>query len=30
VLITIDDPDDPHPAWILTTARPADLAAALA
>ena len=30
VLITIDDPDDPHPAWILTTARPPDLAAALA
>jgi len=29
-LITIDDVDDPHPAWILTTARPAELAAALA
>lgn len=29
-VITIDDPDDPHPAWILTTARPMELAAALA
>lgn len=29
-LITLDDSDDPHPAWILTTARPAELAAALA
>lgn len=29
-LITIDDANDPHPAWILTTARPTELAAALA
>lgn len=29
-LVVIDDPADPHPAWILTTARPLDLAAALA
>jgi len=29
-LVTIDDPHDPHPAWILTTARPVELAAALA
>ncbi|MEY4136649.1 MAG: hypothetical protein RL205_777 [Actinomycetota bacterium] len=29
-IITIDDVDDPHPAWILTTARPVELAAALA
>lgn len=30
VIITLDDPADPHPAWILTTARPERLAAALA
>jgi hypothetical protein len=30
VIITLDDPRDPHPAWILTTARPERLAAALA
>ena len=30
VIITVDDPRDPHPAWILTTARPELLAAALA
>lgn len=29
-IVTIGDPDDPHPAWILTTARPGELAAALA
>ncbi len=29
-LITLDDGLDPHPAWILTTAHPARLAAALA
>jgi hypothetical protein len=29
-IVTIGDADDPHPAWILTTARPGDLAAALA
>jgi hypothetical protein len=29
-IVTIDDPLDPHPAWILTTARPDDLATALA
>lgn len=30
VVVDINDPLDPHPAWILTTARPLDLAAALA
>lgn len=29
-IITLDDPNDPHPAWILTTAHPDLLAAALA
>ncbi len=29
-VISIEDADDPHPAWILTTARPVELAAALA
>jgi hypothetical protein len=29
-LITIDDSRDPHPAWIVTCARPVELAAALA
>ncbi|MGI9137193.1 MAG: DUF3093 domain-containing protein [Candidatus Nanopelagicales bacterium] len=30
VVIAIEDARDPHPAWILTTARPERLAAALA
>jgi hypothetical protein len=30
VIITIDDARDPHPAWIVTSARPVELAAALA
>lgn len=30
VIVTLDDPHDPHPAWILTTARPDELASALA
>jgi len=29
-IITLEDDRDPHPAWILTTARPHELAAALA
>lgn len=29
VVITIDDPDDPHPAWLVATRRPRDLSAAL-
>lgn len=29
-IVTINDPRDPHPAWILTTARPQELATALA
>jgi hypothetical protein len=29
-IVSIADTEDPHPAWILTTARPLDLAAALA
>lgn len=30
ILLTLADPDDPHPSWLITTARPVDLAAALA
>jgi len=30
VVIALTDPQDPHPGWIVTTARPGDLAAALA
>ncbi|MFE3291242.1 DUF3093 domain-containing protein [Rhodococcus sp. NPDC059234] len=29
VLIVLDDPDDPTPYWLVSTRRPADLAAAL-
>lgn len=29
VLVSIDDPGDPHPAWLLTSRRPHELAAAL-
>lgn len=29
VRITLSDPDDPHPSWLVTTRHPAQLAAAL-
>lgn len=29
VRVTVADPEDPHPAWIITSRQPADLASAL-
>lgn len=29
VLITLDDPEDPHPAWLISSRHPEELAAAL-
>jgi hypothetical protein len=30
VIVAVEDPADPHPGWILTSARPVELASALA
>jgi hypothetical protein len=30
VLVEVDDPDDPHPYWLVSTRRPRDLAPVLA